>query len=971
MTSVDAFKMLHRKLMEPLEKGNQMRDRFQPCIQPTLMSNFNNRFKINNNAVNCGTAMTKKVSSFSYNGINNTATPTIVVTDLSAVQTGNPGIVYHQQQALPTTIHVPAASLHQQYQPTRCVVQQQLPPTRFVVLSSQPRNHSNMSWSTTSSSSYEPFGLPTYSIQNARPAQPSMSYVTRPATSYSAFSLTNVPFQKRRIQQQHYVIPPAQRKFDRIPTRMPSKFSYDKPLNGCKSVSSLLPNESKLAGSNSSFNGATVNSGKAAVSNHGLKGEQNQQQHRQTSCLATNIVEKKIGGRTNRLGVFSALAASIQSTSPSKPANEQSKECEDTDWPTEKQDHSERPSSCARVLTLVEVRRKKYLTIEKELLDKLKETTCARTSLTYSDWVETKNNISNLNLLPKIEPEKIQVDGINKICTPCPSVTSSKHEESSTNNNQDLTFVVVEDFLENDNCQIPSLQTTKKKKKFKEAKLKKMAKVSMIKMKTTNKAGKPKKFYKRSEQEEEVILHALGKNTRNTDEDFEYLHKQWAKNNNIPTKQELEVEPKQEVFFEDEDEQKFEMDVQIASSTTTEPQPLHNGQRDIPQAATAPNDSECPAKANTDFNNIDNQPEGVQVEAKSMLDLLADLATGSLTALPSGLCRTTLVVEHQELLPVKDEPASPLPAPSLAHNKQEELEEKVVTAWIHPNKIPTVHIVPLLCKNGFPISRSYNEKNFENFCYDDSELCDIVPLPAGSARTQGTFKLLLSKHQRKRLNKLMEEASSLSQPTTSATASSSAIGTEDGRQVRHKIPEQGKIDVQPLTDRVKLATMRNCTEFNEHRKMAQEKFRNKELKFSRSTIHGWGLFAMETIAQDEAIIEYIGEKIRHSVADVREKKYEKQGIGSSYMFRINDDWVVDATRSGNYARFINHCCKPNCYARIVTSYLNGEENKRIIIYSKSGIEKEKNSLMTTNSTEKKIRTREYPACAPSRAVESF
>jgi SET domain-containing protein len=63
------------------------------------------------------------------------------------------------------------------------------------------------------------------------------------------------------------------------------------------------------------------------------------------------------------------------------------------------------------------------------------------------------------------------------------------------------------------------------------------------------------------------------------------------------------------------------------------------------------------------------------------------------------------------------------------------------------------------------------------------------------------------------------------------------------------------------------------------------------LKFARSNIHGWGLFALETIEKDEMIIEYIGEKIRPEVADVREKAYVRRGMGSSYMFRVDEDTV--------------------------------------------------------------------------------
>ena len=37
--------------------------------------------------------------------------------------------------------------------------------------------------------------------------------------------------------------------------------------------------------------------------------------------------------------------------------------------------------------------------------------------------------------------------------------------------------------------------------------------------------------------------------------------------------------------------------------------------------------------------------------------------------------------------------------------------------------------------------------------------------------------------------------------------------------------------------------------------------------------------------------------------------YEAQGIGSSYLFRVDEDTIIDATKTGNLARFINHCCE--------------------------------------------------------------
>lgn len=70
---------------------------------------------------------------------------------------------------------------------------------------------------------------------------------------------------------------------------------------------------------------------------------------------------------------------------------------------------------------------------------------------------------------------------------------------------------------------------------------------------------------------------------------------------------------------------------------------------------------------------------------------------------------------------------------------------------------------------------------------------------------------------------------------------------------------------------------------------------------------------MERISRGEMVIEYVGEVIRAQVAEKREKAYERQGIGSSYLFRIDEDLVVDATKKGNLGyvhgpgRVLYHC----------------------------------------------------------------
>jgi histone-lysine N-methyltransferase SETD1 len=85
------------------------------------------------------------------------------------------------------------------------------------------------------------------------------------------------------------------------------------------------------------------------------------------------------------------------------------------------------------------------------------------------------------------------------------------------------------------------------------------------------------------------------------------------------------------------------------------------------------------------------------------------------------------------------------------------------------------------------------------------------------------------------------------------------------------------------------------------------------------------------------IIEYVGDRVRQRVADLREAKYDMQGVGSSYLFRIDEDTVIDATKMGGIARFINHSCTPNCTAKIIRV----DNSKRIVIYALRDIGKGK------------------------------
>ncbi|CAH8542692.1 unnamed protein product [Heterobilharzia americana] len=109
---------------------------------------------------------------------------------------------------------------------------------------------------------------------------------------------------------------------------------------------------------------------------------------------------------------------------------------------------------------------------------------------------------------------------------------------------------------------------------------------------------------------------------------------------------------------------------------------------------------------------------------------------------------------------------------------------------------------------------------------------------------------------------------------------------------------------------------------------------NSNVILGRSRIQGLGLFAARDLEQQTMVIEYIGEMIRLEVANKREKEYEAHNRGI-YMFRLDDDTVIDATVCGGLARYINHSCQPNCYAEFV----NFGDQSHIMIITNRRIKK--------------------------------
>jgi len=89
-----------------------------------------------------------------------------------------------------------------------------------------------------------------------------------------------------------------------------------------------------------------------------------------------------------------------------------------------------------------------------------------------------------------------------------------------------------------------------------------------------------------------------------------------------------------------------------------------------------------------------------------------------------------------------------------------------------------------------------------------------------------------------------------------------------------------------------------------------------------SSIHGHGCYAGEPIPAGAFIVEYKGTLIPAEEAYRLEQDTTRTGI---YTFWVGDEWAIDGLVEGNTARYINHCCTPNCDYRV--------EGRRILIYA--------------------------------------
>jgi SET domain-containing protein len=97
----------------------------------------------------------------------------------------------------------------------------------------------------------------------------------------------------------------------------------------------------------------------------------------------------------------------------------------------------------------------------------------------------------------------------------------------------------------------------------------------------------------------------------------------------------------------------------------------------------------------------------------------------------------------------------------------------------------------------------------------------------------------------------------------------------------------------------------------------------------RSPIHGNGVFAAVDLPADVEIVEYRGRLMTHAQAD---RAYANTSdSGHTFLFTLNDRYIIDANVDGNVARWINHGCAPNCRAVVEENQDGDRRRDRVLI----------------------------------------
>ena len=106
---------------------------------------------------------------------------------------------------------------------------------------------------------------------------------------------------------------------------------------------------------------------------------------------------------------------------------------------------------------------------------------------------------------------------------------------------------------------------------------------------------------------------------------------------------------------------------------------------------------------------------------------------------------------------------------------------------------------------------------------------------------------------------------------------------------------------------------------------------DKLIEVRDSPIHGRGVFAIKNIKKGQRIIEYKGRRMTQKESD---RVYGgTSDTGHTFLFTVNDYYVIDANVGGSIARWINHGCKPNCESETEEDDSGRPDKEQVFIHA--------------------------------------
>ncbi|KAH6970518.1 hypothetical protein BKA56DRAFT_496471, partial [Ilyonectria sp. MPI-CAGE-AT-0026] len=85
------------------------------------------------------------------------------------------------------------------------------------------------------------------------------------------------------------------------------------------------------------------------------------------------------------------------------------------------------------------------------------------------------------------------------------------------------------------------------------------------------------------------------------------------------------------------------------------------------------------------------------------------------------------------------------------------------------------------------------------------------------------------------------------------------------------------------------------------------------LEILEISYQGYGLASKVDLPGESIVIEYTGEVIVESEKQRRWAEYKDKQL--YYVMSLTEGFYIDATAKGNWARFVNHSCNPNCVVK--------------------------------------------------------